>query len=213
MYQMQNVLLVVQYSSASRTNERKGAATSKETHVCIIFPTRNKSKASSSLKVKGPGGVDHTLATDKLGLGPADGDLAGGIEDGTGHAGLVALGADGTLHLPEVSIAGEQAEDAVVAHLEEGGFAARDGFGQDGQDAALGPEEAGSQDVTGGEGGGDEGVELVQEDGDEDGDEKAKDGRTAGSTGLLVDAGAALGRSWGGSGGVELRCEIWSGCF
>ena len=164
-------------------------------------PTRNLS--FSFLKVKGPGGVDHALASEELGLGPADFNLSGGIEDGTGLAGLVTLGADGALHLPEVSIAGVQAEDAVVAHLEEGGFAARDGFGQDGQDAALGPKEAGGQDVAGGEGGGDKGIELVQKGGDEDGDEKAKDGRAAGA-GLLLDAGAALGGRRGGGSGVEL---------
>ena len=195
MYQMQNVLLVVKYSSASSYKRMQRAATSNETH--IICP----------LKVKGPGGVDHTLATDELGLGPADLDLARGIEDGTGLAGLVALGADGTLHLPKVGITGVQAEDAVVAHLEEGGFAARDGLGQDGQEAAAGSEEAGGKDVAGFEGGGDKGVELVQEGGDEDGDEKAEDGRATG-TGLLGDAGSALGRS---RGTLKLRCEVWLG--
>ena len=130
----------------------------------------------SILKIERPGGVDHAPATDHPGPGTADGDLAFGVEDGTGLAGVVALGTDGTLHLPQQVVAGVQAKDAVGTHLEEGGVAAGDGFGQDGQDAALGPEEAGGQNVAGGE--------------------DAKD------AGLLL--GGALGRLGGGSGGVEL---------
>ena len=71
----------------------------------------------SILKIERPGGVDYAPATDHSGLGTADGDLAFGIEDGTGLAGVVALGTDGTLHLPQQVVAGVQAKDAVGAHL------------------------------------------------------------------------------------------------
>ena len=73
----------------------------------------------SILKIERPGGVHHAPATDHPDPGPgtADGDLAFGIEDGTGLAGVVALGTDGTLHLPQQVVAGVQAKDAVGAHL------------------------------------------------------------------------------------------------
>ena len=73
----------------------------------------------SILKIERPGGVHHAPATDHPDPGPgtADGDLAFGIEDGTGLAGVVALGTDGTLHLPQQVVAGVEAKDAVGAHL------------------------------------------------------------------------------------------------
>eukprot|EP00562_Extubocellulus_spinifer_P030687 CAMPEP_0178710842 /NCGR_PEP_ID=MMETSP0699-20121125/18002_1 /TAXON_ID=265572 /ORGANISM="Extubocellulus spinifer, Strain CCMP396" /LENGTH=144 /DNA_ID=CAMNT_0020359429 /DNA_START=784 /DNA_END=1218 /DNA_ORIENTATION=- len=95
--------------------------------------------------------------------GTGNGDLAILAKGGAGNTGLVVLLANASLHLPHDLATPIHGEDSVCSHLDQSWLAVGDGFGKDGKDAALAPEEAGGEDVPRSERGGNKFVELVED--------------------------------------------------
>ena len=159
------------------------------------------------VKGEGPGADGLGSVSGDAGPAPPDGDPPVLAHCHAVHASLGSFGAHLALHRPDEVIALVLAQDSVVPHLDHGGPALCELLGQDGEDPAPAPEKARGQDVAGGEGGRDEGLEQVDQEGHGEGGQEAP-GAPAGGAG--VPPHGLVGGCLGG-GGCCVGGELWGG--